>query len=732
MASRDGDKGPEDTPQLPENVPLTRDIRRPYFLVRAPDRVHHYLEKENYRILTSLREPLARFLARGTLIESGRDRTLKFDLAAYASEDLRQMEDLPLSEIEAFEEAARGFYEKAYPEAENIPGHEKELRKFFKLPDPELEPDAYWVYGPRYAPRLLILWGCEQKEFSSLALIRDERLSIPSAADGGAQAATISERLRERITPWAAMRKDTFERLMDTQAPLSRFLFQVNRTEDGDLVTVENRFETIGAKALKPLKSIMPGQAKAFPRAAVEFYEKAHPENESLDQVEKEYRRRFRLADPDESPESFSAVGSIFGKRLVIILDDRDEEEKCLPLVDDEKLNIPPRPEKTVTGVETLDTVADKLDKRTLPVAKLTAIGIVAAVIAIGLASYLFDVFRDKVAPTLAEDPAVNAEKEPTRVTIRFSEEIDEKSINEADRFAIEGGEVEILERTINPEDRTQVILATSALNPTQKYIMKIRGVTDRAGNSIEANTTYPFSYLDTLPPEVVEVSASGESSHQLVLFFSEPLASREATLEANYKVAGEHPQSARLAREGNQVTLNMLSEMADGERYTLQIDNLSDRAEPANPMPAYREEFSYIDRIPPRVAEVVADHRQTELKVRFNEPVRLLADPPSSSFAVDGLAIYDADLSEDGKTAILKSQAMAAGVSYSLSVARIADRSFPTNVVSVEESLRTDFSFTGRVDRDPPEITGISSCTDDGSIVLIFNEASTAESVGG
>ena len=707
---------PEGTSNLMDpSIPVTRALNRPYFLLRAPDRINNYWTKNIYRVITAVQEPLSRFLASGELIEKGRDRSIRYELSAYTWENLRPMEHLPLTEIKAFEEAVRHFYQKAHAETPKITDHEKELRKNFKLPDPDREPDAYWLYGPVYAPKLLILWGCEKFEFSSIPLAHDDALSIPATA-------TVAEKLRERLTPWSAMQRDTFERLMAMEEPLANFLVRPNFDDEGAIESVENKFEKISIDRLRKMSRPFPNQVKAFQIAAEKFYNKAHPNNKELDPVEKEYRIRFLLPDPDEQPDSYLTFGPRLKPRLLIVVQDSDREEKCLHLTDDTQLNIPPSPEKKVVGATPENTVSRKLEKRRIPVVKIGLIGGIAAALLISLGLYAFNVFSDKTPPELLAENPVTSVNDPTVVMVHFNERIARKSIQGPDSFLIKGGLVAVKEAILNPDDQSQVILTTSALKEEDKYVLNISGVTDRAGNPIAENTSTPFRFQDTLPPEVSGISATGGNNRQVVIFFNESLNRQSANMESNYKVSGNYPLKASFLVEDNSVVLEMPSDFEDGSEYFLEIDNLSDTAEPPNEMAPYAEQFRYIDSLAPEIRIIIANEKQTMVRVQFNEPVAILADPPTGSFRIAGIAVYEAELLGNGQTLLLRTQPMKKGIGYSLEAMRIEDKSSPANRISQEAPVSKEFFYTGLIDLDPPNIERVITRTE-GQITLVFNE---------
>ena len=71
---------------------------------------------------------------------------------------------IPITELDAFEASLKAFYEKRATAL----GNAQRVIEHLRLPDPDLEPEMYRLYGPPWNRRLLVLWGCERKEAISL------------------------------------------------------------------------------------------------------------------------------------------------------------------------------------------------------------------------------------------------------------------------------------------------------------------------------------------------------------------------------------------------------------------------------------------------------------------------------------------------------------------------------------------------------------------------------------
>src|SRR5207249_177877 len=141
------------------------------------------------------------------------------------------------AEIDAFSDAVAAFMAKARPDAKGVTPYIRQCRESFRLPDPDLDPDAYWVYGPEFDRRLLILWGVEQQAGMSLPLER------------------VLEKLLAREMTWADKQALSLKLALQPDEPMSRFL--APRTTDGGLAVGGT---TVSPKKLKRLKTIVPAE----------------------------------------------------------------------------------------------------------------------------------------------------------------------------------------------------------------------------------------------------------------------------------------------------------------------------------------------------------------------------------------------------------------------------------------------------------------------------------------
>ena len=189
--------------------------------------------------------PFGSFLAplrlEGTLTEG----SIVYDVEAIAGQDPRPLDYLAASEIEAFRSAAERFLDAALPTGDLLPA-ERALRTCLRLPNPDREPECYWTYGPETDRRLLIFWGVERDQGTSLPPISHEALP-------GASGATVLSKLRE-MPPQEKQRR-ALRMLLATGHPLAEFFAARKVGPDGQAVLVYGGQGSSG-KA---------GQADAFP-----------------------------------------------------------------------------------------------------------------------------------------------------------------------------------------------------------------------------------------------------------------------------------------------------------------------------------------------------------------------------------------------------------------------------------------------------------------------------------
>jgi hypothetical protein len=624
---------PESALPAPAN---RRDLRSPYFVFRTPDGIGTYFTSEHLPVVKSAKEPLSRFLAGARLVENGTLRSIQYDFEGIALDTARPMEFLPQSEIDAFAAAVREFYDKAHAATPRIVPHEKKLRAHFRLPDPDLEPDAYWVYGPPHDRQLLVLWGCEFKSGTSLLLAPDAELKIPAGR-------TVLDKLQARVMSWEGRQREAVKLALKPGEPIARFLARPAVDASGQTVGIVLQGQTIPAKNLKPLKRVLSGELADFTKAAKAFYDKAAPDAAGVTAYEKELRRALRLPDPDKHASAYY----LHGKNLVIVLDGKETHEGTLPMVDHPALPVA-APAAAADGDGTVvvaagglgGTVAAKLAPRTVSsgLVYTIAASVIVALALGGLAAWKF--LPDRTPPEIVKyDKKANLEvglPDNTHVVVRFSEPIAAGSIKTGtgdasfrfgdDKVTVEGTP------KLDPKDPALVVLTTSKLADGEKYELAVRNVTDKAGNKLPPAAPLGFEFFDTVPPKLVKVSG-GPNKNQLTLIFSKALKPESVAATNNYQLATPDGAALRVRvagfdpndKTGTVVVLEAEKDFSDGLPYRIAgISGVKDTAKQGNfvDFPAKGLDFEYKDIMPPRILEAAGSAGRLEVTLTFTKPV--------------------------------------------------------------------------------------------------------------
>ena len=150
---------------------IIRKLDKSYFLLRTHDKIDHFLQPQVERIFHSSKNSMGRFLPPAKIIQEKGGRSVCYYLTKMQAKTLRPLKEITLPELNALKKAATDFLS---PEKETTK-YEKSLRRAFCLPDPELEPDSYFLWGTKRNPKLLILWGIEKVPGSSLPLLSPEK-----------------------------------------------------------------------------------------------------------------------------------------------------------------------------------------------------------------------------------------------------------------------------------------------------------------------------------------------------------------------------------------------------------------------------------------------------------------------------------------------------------------------------------------------------------------------------
>src|SRR6266436_162388 len=205
-------------------VAVNRQIFISHLEIKTPDG-QSYLEGGARKLVKADSEPLSQFLADAEITRAGgpqrRDVTLNYFFGAIPKGQWRQMKFVTPGMLEAFEKAAQEFYRRAHAN-QNVAQFQRQARMGFRLPDPDLEPESYWLVGDRFDPKLVVLWGCEKLDVNkrpipSIPLVKDTEL-FPS------NPTTVVDKLRARLLSWEGILQENLDLIAEKKEPLGRFL----------------------------------------------------------------------------------------------------------------------------------------------------------------------------------------------------------------------------------------------------------------------------------------------------------------------------------------------------------------------------------------------------------------------------------------------------------------------------------------------------------------------------
>lgn len=732
----------DDTP-VNSIIPTTRAIQRPYFLLTTSDGVGHYLKEERpgmnsvNQTLFSRREPLVEFLAPAVIkrIETSGASGRKQYQIDYSIEDTIQqsavpMEAVPDALINQFQEAAGSFL--GLQGDRRFAPHEKGLRDSFRVPDPDLEPDCYWLYGTPGNRKLLILWGCEKKEKTAIPLMPDPRSPGKNLLDW----------LKAHRMDWRGRQKEMVRLLKSGNQPLKEFIATPVNDRKGGLKGYTIGSKDYPAKLLRKARHVPAAQVEAFASAAAQFYADAAPDSETLSAAEKELRLAFMLPDPEQRPETLLRMG----KRFAIALPDGLEESECLHLCEDEELGIPPATTNADGASVVPSTLLEKLRERITPVKLYAALSAVAAVLMIAGLTTLY-MLSDRTPPTVER---VIAENDPKQIIVIFDEKVSAGSLSpRADEDpvfrirAVSGKVHQVVGAELHAENAAKAILAVSPpLEDAGEYNLLVQGVVDTAfhRNRMEEQESHQFVWYDRLPPKLMEISAEGTDQNQLLLFFNKPLERASATRTVNYRIQGFRILNADFYQEDNSIVVisaerdartagpNAETGFLHMGEYELEISSIRDATESKNPIEdTIRQSFIFRDTVPPRVREVNATENQWTVRVQFSEGLDEASAQNTSNYTVttdegERISVLGAELAADGSSVKLTTEPMYPNINYTLGVRGVRDRSPERNEMVEREDKA--FHYRGPMDETPPMIEEIRVSDDRTDLTVIFNES--------
>lgn len=328
----------------------------------------------------------------------------------------------------------------------------------------------------------------------------------------------------------------------------------------------------------------------------------------------------------------------------------------------------------------------------------------------------------DTQPPTLVTVRALTS----TQVEVRFDEAIDQSTAENITNYQL-APQVNIAVALLQTDNRT-VLLTTAPHVDGMTYTLSVQNIQDRATppNALVAPATksYKFQEADTTPPTLL--SAQARNANEVEVRFNETVATSAAENISNYNLVPSLAIiSATLQSDARTLVLKTATH-TDGTTYALSVQNIQDRALPPNTMASSESityKFSLADTEAPRLTEIRAlDESKVEL--RFNEPVARSSAENLANYSIDqGVNVTSVALHSDARGVLLHTSPHVDGVTYQLTVRKLADQATPANIMSSPATHTYKFLAN---DITPPRVISVA-LTNLTTLVLTFDEKITA-----
>ncbi|NBD36994.1 MAG: hypothetical protein GVY10_00290, partial [Verrucomicrobia bacterium] len=557
----------------------------------------------------------------------------------------------------------------------------------FKLPDPKVEPNAYWLYGPPADRKLLILWGTEWKEGSSLPLC-----PISSRYPAGS---TLLDRLREMRMSWEDKQKETIALLHKRQHPLAAFFASPILNKKGEVEAYQTASGKVPAARVKPFQRIWPGALKSeneYGAATTEdtllaklglmvkpvktyllagiaaaavliltallswlfWVDGTGPEIESV-VSENDFSNvtvifseaidpaSIRMEVPGDDPAakpSFIIVDAADGSQVPILSASVDEADPSGASV---KLEV----EELEDGRE-YRLIAYNIEDRSI---KSNAIEAGEETIFQPL---------DTEPP---EKPMLSAHPTDSRkLVLLFNEPVEKRSAQDRDNYLFPNDDYRVSSVRLQEDGKTVEVTAdrTDRSSPDRGfkdggiYSLTVSGISDTSYNGNIAAEPYVFenfAYIDRVAPVLESVRPIDQ--FDLEVTFNEAVTPETALKVENYTLLSSEGEAAEIigvtpAEESRRVLLQT-SGLRNGIEYILEASSLQDTSGQGNVADLMESEPFFFtgreDQDPPVVKRIRLREARGEISIEWAEPVRpgTATDPANYAFVnAPGLSVVN------------------------------------------------------------------------------------------
>ncbi|MBC8182337.1 Ig-like domain-containing protein [candidate division KSB1 bacterium] len=316
--------------------------------------------------------------------------------------------------------------------------------------------------------------------------------------------------------------------------------------------------------------------------------------------------------------------------------------------------------------------------------------------------------FNDTTPPelVLALSPLEN------KVSVSFSEPVDQATAENAANYSI-ANNISVVEAKLQAALMT--VELTTSVHAEGNYTVSVSNVKDRAvnPNTIAANSTLNYTYVDVTKPIIASVSVESENS--LFVKFSEPVDQTTAGLKTNYNITdGIEISSATLVSDS---TVQLITSKHLEQPYTLIVSNVKDRAANQNTIvPNSTHSYQYDDITAPKLVSAKS-LLENKVTLTFSEPVEAASAENAANYSItNNIAVLEASLQPDLVTVELTTSVHAEG-NYTIHAANVKDRAINPNAITANNFV----SYT-YVDVTKPTMASVL-IEDQNTFLLKFSE---------
>jgi len=309
-----------------------------------------------------------------------------------------------------------------------------------------------------------------------------------------------------------------------------------------------------------------------------------------------------------------------------------------------------------------------------------------------------------------------------TKLEVIFTKPVEKTSAENIANYQISNN-VQVKYATLR-DNALSVLLLTSEHTRNVTYTITINNIKDKATppNTIPENSTFNYIYevQDTEPPVLEAVAILDLKTVEL--YFNEQISQESAETVANYQINNNiEVVTAQLKEDLKNVRLTTSTHQPD-VFYTITVNNIQDRATPANSIAANTTatyQLETVDNTPPELlsAQILS---ATKVALLFSEPISKTSAENVQHYAIDkGIQVVSATLETDLRTVNLTTAEHSRGESYTVTVTDIFDLASTPNKIQDKNQATYYYKI---VDMEPPEIWSLQvvSTTE---LVISFTE---------